>query len=190
MPRPGFRGFGTGVVPGGTAGGTATAPAGAGVPAGYGGNAVQGKGIVFTYSTPAQNVASGATGAAQQVLFDNNSVFVWLRSTFRADTGTITAATAFAYDTIPVPNVTVLIQDSGSGMSFMNAAVPIYEIASNIPGLPYLLPTPQLIQANASYSVTFQNYDGANAYNLQWSFEGFRIFNPDITSLDQLAGLI
>ncbi len=169
--HPGFRGFGQ-----------ATAPGGA-VPAASGGNATQGKGIVFVYQTP--NVAALAFGTgsgAQPIQFDNNSTFLWVRSTFSVDL----AGAAITSGAFPIPLVTVTIQDTGNGMQFMNAPIPLYEIAGWDGQLPYILPTPQLIQPNASYSFNFANYSAATNYaNVRMQLHGFRIFATDITSIQQ-----
>lgn len=158
----------------------------AAVPPSQGGNAVQGKGIVFVYQTP--NVATlnhGNASGSQVIQFDNNSTFLWLSSTFTADI----AAAAFTAATQPLPLITATIQDTGNGMQFMNAALPVYQIAGIEPGFPYILPTPQLIQPNASYSFNFSNYDAAVNYtNVRMQLHGFRIFRTDITSMSQLRG--
>lgn len=168
-------------------GDTSAAPAGA-VPVNVGGNAVQGKGIVFTYQTPTvTSVAHGASSGSQIIQFDNNSTFLWLRSTFSADI----AGAAFLNDTVPCPLITVTIADTGNGMQFMNAPIPVFEIAGISPGLPYILPTPQLIQPNASYAFNFANYDASVAYaNLRFQMHGFRIFSTGITDLSQLRGML
>jgi hypothetical protein len=163
-----------------------------GVPAHFGGNAVQGKGIFFSYATPLlASLATSATSSAQNIQFDANSVFVWLRSTCSV---TLTAAgggASLTLSAIPVPNITVSIQDTGKGASFMNTPVPVWQVASVNPGLPYILPTPQLIQANAVFSWTFANIDTAQEYyNIQYQLHGFRLFNPNITELSQAFALV
>lgn len=164
-----------------SAGGTPTAPPGASIPASMGGNAVQGKGIVFTYQTPNVALLNHGTGSgAQPIQFDNNSTFLWLRSTFTYDV----AEAQFEVSTQPVPLITVQIQDTGNGMQFMNAPVPVYEIAGIQSGLPYILPTPQLIQPNASYTWTFANYDAAVNYaNIRFQLHGFRLFSTNISDI-------
>lgn len=157
-----------------------------GVPAQMGGNAVQGQGIAFTYAhLPLATLADGGTvSGAQTLQFDANSVFVWLRSSFYA---ALSGPAPFTWDSTPNPNITVSIQDTGKGASFMNTPIPVYQIASTQAGLPYILPTPQLIQANATWAFTYTNNDGSDAYyNLQFMLHGFRIFNPSITQLNQL----
>lgn len=165
-----------------------------GIPSQYGGNAVQGKGINFTYATPlvftvAVASAQGAPTASssQQIQFDANSVFVWLRSTFTVNLTAAGGGAAQTLSSIPVPNISVSIQDTGKGASFMNTPVPVWQIASVNPGLPYILATPQLIQANATFSWTFYNNDTAQIYyNLQFQLQGFRLFRPNVTELSEI----
>lgn len=143
------------------------------VPGNAGGSLVQGKGLDFKYQTP--TVASIANGASVQVTiqFDQNSSFNWLRSTFTADLAGVAETEAG----LIIPLVTVQITDQGSGMSFMNAPIPIPSIAGT-GQLPYVLPTPQLIQPNASFIYSFNNYSAATTYtNLRLQFHGYRIFN-------------
>lgn len=154
--------------------GVAAAIASSAVPANAGGALVQGKGLDFKYQTPI--IASLANGASQQVTiqFDQNSSFNWLRTTYTVDL----AGAAETESAIIVPLVTVQITDQGSGMSFMNAPIPVYSIAGATGSLPYVLPTPQLIQPNASYVYQFANYSAGTTYtNLRLQFHGYRIFN-------------
>jgi hypothetical protein len=185
MPfRPGYRRnlAGVGANQGGTGG------VQGGVPPQYGGNAIQGKGIFFTYATPVlATLAVSTTSTSQNIQFDANSVFVWLRSTAIVNFTAAGGGANITNAAIPTPNINVSIQDTGKGASFMNTPVPLWQIASVTPGLPYMLPTPQLIQANAVFGWTFTNFDTAQAYyNIQFQLHGFRLFNPSITELSQL----
>lgn len=173
-----FRGFGAAGAP---------AP-GAGVPRGQGGNATQGRGIVFTYQTPNVATLTHATSSGSQIIqFDNNSTFLWLRSTFTFDV----AGATVSVSALQIPHVTATIQDTGNGMQFMNAAIPVYEIAGITPGLPYMLPTPQLVQPNASYAFNFTSYEAAVDFNnVRMQLHGFRIFRTDITDLGQALALL
>lgn len=148
-------------------------PMNAAVPQNAGGSLVQGKGLDFKYQTPL--IASIANGVTSQVSiqFDQNSSFNWLRTTYSVDL----AGVAETENTLVIPLVTVQITDQGSGMSFMNAPIPIYTIAG-FGQLPYVLPTPQLIQPNASFIYSFNNYSAGTTYtNLRLQFHGYRIFN-------------
>jgi hypothetical protein len=154
-----------------------------GVPSQAGGGNVQGRGLYFTYQTPV--IASLAAGAATTatIQFDQNSVFNWLRTTFSVDK-TNAAQTSSSQ---PIPFVTLSITDTGNGMSFMNGPIPIYAMAGLEGNLPYVLPTPQLVQANASYQFQFASYStaggGNETYtNLRLQLHGYRIFNVGTAS--------
>jgi hypothetical protein len=146
------------------------------VPSNAGGALVQGKGLDFKYQTPI--IASLAPGASQQrtIQFDQNSSFNWLRTTYSVNiTGTAEEASLLV-----LPLVTLQITDQGNGMSFMNSPIPLYTIAGGQGSLPYVLPTPQLIQPNASFIYQFTSYaagGGSTYINLQVQFHGYRIFN-------------
>lgn len=144
-----------------------------GVPANAGGNATQGRGIFFTYQTPSvASLAAGASSGAQIIQFDNNSTFTWLRTCVAADI----AGAVQTVSSIVVPLVTLQITDTGNGMSFMNAPIPLEAIAGSAQ-LPFILPVPQFIQPNASYSFNFTNYSAATTYaNLRVQLIGMRVF--------------
>lgn len=149
-----------------------------GVPSQAGGGNVQGRGLYFTYQTPV--IATLAPGAAttNTIQFDQNSVFNWLRTTFTVDIGN--AATTVG--TLIAPFVTMQITDTGNGMSFMNGPIPLISMAGFKAELPYVLPTPQLVQSNASYQFQWASFStaggGNQTYaNLRLQLHGYRIFN-------------
>jgi hypothetical protein len=149
-----------------------------GVPSQAGGGNVQGRGLYFTYQTPV--IASLAPGAAttNTIQFDQNSVFNWLRTTFTVDL----ANAAETIGTLVAPYVTLQITDTGNGMSFMNGPIPIISMAGFKAELPYVLPTPQLVQSNASYQFQWASFStaggGNQTYtNLRLQMHGYRIFN-------------
>src|SRR5271168_3687222 len=149
-----------------------------GIPSQAGGGNVQGRGLYFTYQTPV--IATLAPGAAttNTIQFDQNSVFNWLRTTFTAD---LTNA-AETISTLINPYVTLQITDTGNGMSFMNGPIPVTSMAGFKGELPYVLPTPQLVQSNASYQFQWASFStaggGNETYtNLRLQLHGYRIFN-------------
>lgn len=148
------------------------------IPSQAGGGNVQGRGLYFTYQTPL--VASLAPGAATAVTiqFDQNSTFNWLRTTFSVDK----TNAALTINTLIIPFITLQITDTGNGMSFMNAPIPVYAMAGVEGNLPYVLPTPQLVQPNASYQfqiASFSTAGGGNETytNFRLQLHGYRIFN-------------
>lgn len=143
------------------------------VPASAGGGNVQGRGINYQYVTPI--VASLAAGAATTVTiqFDQNSTFNWLRTTYSVNI----SGDAEELSLMILPEISVVITDTGNGMAFMSGPVPAYAIGG-FGQLPYVLPTPQWIQPNASYQYKFANYSAASTYlNFQMQFHGFRVFS-------------
>jgi hypothetical protein len=148
------------------------------VPAGASGGNVQGRGLVFVYQTP--NIAALAPGIAnsQVIQFDQNSVFCWLRTTFTCDLSNA----AQTNESLVNPFITLQITDTGNGMSFMNGPVPLQSLAGYAAQLPYVLPTPQWVQSNASYNFAFTSYSttggGDQTYNnVRLQLHGFRVFN-------------
>lgn len=179
MGRIGYLADGTAVALNAAGQITGPAPVGAqAVPSQAGGGNVQGRGLVFCYQTP--NVASIANGVAQAVTiqFDQNSVFNWLRTTVTADiAGAVVTPSSFVE-----PLVTLQITDTGNGMSFMNAPIPVFSLAGSAQ-LPFVLPTPQFVQSNASYQFQWANYSAATTYaNLRLQLWGYRIFNVGTAS--------
>jgi hypothetical protein len=172
--------------------GTPGASTGAGIPANMGGNAVQGQGIFFNYATATlASLAASATSGSINIQFDANSVFVWLRSSFYASFTSAGGGANITNSAVPTPNINVTIVDTGKGASFMNTPIVVWHIASTSPGLPYVLPVPQLIQANATFAWTFTNFDTSQGYfNLSFVLHGFRIFNPNIQSLGDALDLM
>lgn len=149
-----------------------------GVPSQAGGGNVQGRGLYFTYQTPV--IATLAPGAAttNTIQFDQNSVFNWLRTTFTVDIGNA----AETVGTLVSPYLTLQITDTGNGMSFMNGPITLISMAGFKGELPYVLPTPQLVQSNASYQFQWANYStaggGNQTYaNIRLQLHGYRIFN-------------
>jgi len=143
----------------------------------------------FTYQTP--NIASIAAAASttNTIQFDNDSAFEWIKTTYTVDltnhaTGISAAGgatgTPTAQDAIVVPFVTLQIQDTGQGSYYSNAAIPVYQLAGGAPGLPYVLPAPQIIAPNASLQFNWTSYStaggGNETYNnLRLQLHGWKI---------------
>ncbi len=143
----------------------------------------------FTYQTANIAALAAAAAATNAITFDNDSAFEWIKSTYTCDltnhaTG-ITASgqatgTATAQDSIIVPFVTLQIQDTGQGSYYSNAPIPVYQLAGGSPGLPYVLPAPQIIAPNATLQFNWQSYStaggGNETYNnLRLQLHGWKI---------------
>jgi hypothetical protein len=141
----------------------------------------------FTYQTP--NIASlaAAASATNSIVFDNDSAFEWTKTTYTVDkTNQITelagagATGAGNAHSIIIPFVTLQIQDTGQGSYYSNAAIPVYAIAGSTPGLPYVMPAPQIISPNATIAfnwVSFSTAGGGNETytNLRVQLHGWKI---------------
>lgn len=143
------------------------------IPANAGGSIVQGDGFYYIYNIAFNTaIASGVNSTVTQQ-FDQVTVFKWVRTTYYVD-----LAGAVQTDSSRViPLVTLKITDAGSGMSFMNSAVPINDLAGTAE-VPYVLPTPQFILANAVLQFTALNISAATTYNnLMLQLHGYKLYN-------------
>jgi hypothetical protein len=130
----------------------------------------------FTYQTP--NIASLVAGgsATNSIVFDNDSAFEWTKTTYTVDK----TNAAQTVNTVPVPFVTLQIQDTGQGSYYSNAAIPIGVMAGGTPGLPYVMPAPQIISPNATLAFNFVSFStaggGNETYNnLRIQLQGWKI---------------
>lgn len=125
---------------------------------------------LFSYVFPTFAVAPAAN-QQQQVLIQADSDFECLQLMFHADI----AAAAFLWNTRPLPNVTLLLTDSGSGRQLMNAAVPLSALAG-IAEQPAWLPQTKIFQRNATVVALITNFDVAVTYNIRLTMVGRKIF--------------
>ena len=129
--------------------------------------------IPFTYQVPViSNLAAGATSAPAQVLIDSGSDFLWQCGVYEFDL----AAAAYTYNTRPMPNMTLVINDSAAGRNLQNAAVPVGAIFGPVEK-PIARPLPYLFGAAATVTFTATNFDAAVATgNLRLSLLGQQIY--------------
>ena len=125
----------------------------------------------FIYTTRFQNLNASTTGN-QFIQIEADSDFLIQKlaaSTFEDDS----ALTVF---TQPLPLVTILIVDTGSGRQIMNEPIPVGAFFGD-GRLPYILPTPKLFVKNSRIQVTLFNFTaGVNYENIWINFEGKKIF--------------
>lgn len=115
---------------------------------------------MFGYVFPevAALAAAGGTGQAQ-VIIQNDSDFECRRLAFSYTL----ADAAYTSSTIPMPNWTVQLTDTGSGRNLFNNAVPLVSVANFAGGLPVDLPWPKIFGRNSTIQVNFTNFDAAVA---------------------------
>lgn len=169
MAQRGMSGFGDA----GTATGLPVTSFPGNVPANAGGSIVQGDGFYYVYNILFANSIAAAAVSTVTLQFDQVTVFKWVRTTVYADI----AGAAQTESSRVLPLVTLKITDAGSGMSFMNSNVPIFEMAGSAE-LPYVLPTPQFILANAVLQFAVANISAATTYtNLMLQLHGYKLYN-------------
>lgn len=127
----------------------------------------------FVYQVGAFSNLAALTGTAtNQLVIQSDSDFEWVHASYQFDN----AATQTTYNGRFLPNMTILITDSGSGRQLMNAAVPIMSIFGR-PEQPYQLPVSKVFKANSTINFTAVNFDAAIATgNLRLSLIGYKIF--------------
>ena len=124
--------------------------------------------VPFTYQIAFANLLPGAT-IAGQVIFQNDADFVLLAHAYYAFT-----ANAPTVSGRPYPNMSVLLNDSGSGKNLSSVAVPVPAWFGD-GQFPFVLPAPYLWAKKSVMNITLQNNDGATAYVLNLSFIGVKL---------------
>lgn len=127
---------------------------------------------VFFYVLPTFAALAPAGNATQSVNIQADSAFECVAIAFHADI----AAAAFLYNTRPIPNVTLILQDTGSGRNLMNGAVPLSALVG-VAEHPGYLPQPKTFNPNATIQATLTNFDAAVTYNIRLTLIGRKIFN-------------
>jgi len=124
--------------------------------------------VVFpTFSAIALNASQ-----QQSALMPADSEFEMMQIAFHM---TIANA-AFVYNTRPIPNMTALITDTGSGRQLMNSPVPLSALAG-YGSSPFLLPVTRIFAPNSQIQMTLTNFDAAVATaNIIITLLGRKIF--------------
>lgn len=124
----------------------------------------------FTYNIRFNTIAASATNTGTANV-SNDSDFVWTHASVVV---TNSAFTTFTTAT----NVPMLVEikDAASGLDMQDAATHV----SNLFGtaqLPFILPMPKIFRAGGQISARLQNQDAANAFVVNFSFHGFKVYN-------------
>jgi hypothetical protein len=123
----------------------------------------------FFYVTNPGSIAPAAT-ASSSIQIDAGTDFLWIATTFQSDVG----GTAVTISTIVVPNMTVLITDTGATKTLSNAPVPLNSIAGT-GEFPYRLIEPRLFRANSTINFSWVSYETATTYsNTYFVMHGIR----------------
>ena len=127
---------------------------------------------LFWLVFPTFTTLTAAQSNQQVVNVPNDADFEVRRIIYHVD---VAAAQA---TTLIVPNVTILIVDSGSGRALMNNAAPLASVACAESTTPIDLPWPKIFTRNSQVTVTLTNFDVAAATNnLRITLAGRKIFS-------------
>lgn len=108
------------------------------------------------------------------IAIDAGSDFFLTAITYLADVTATTAALTSA--TRYVPQIKMLLTDSGSNRQLMQNPVDIDQIGGN-GEWPHRLIHPRLFLRNSNIQVAMTSYDATNSWAITINFEGFRIYS-------------
>jgi len=128
----------------------------------------------------AQCLALAASASVTDIVqIEADSSFILQKLAFHtpAPAGTVLAASALGLvdGQRIVPNVGIVITDTGSGRQLMPAPIPIPSLFGT-GQLPFILPNPRLFMRNSTIQVTFTNLDATNAYTVRLAFIGYKVY--------------
>ena len=126
----------------------------------------------FVYSATFTGLAQNTT-QQKNIPISDDSDFVILKTTFFADDG---VGSKFTPNTRQIPNVLVLLTDTGSGRQLMDAAQPIYSLFGTSEN-PFIFPLPKLLKRRTVLQLSASNQEIAAAtWRMTLSFIGVKIF--------------
>lgn len=125
----------------------------------------------FNYSAQWSALAQNAS-STQNINIQTDSDFWCLKVDYYADNNTADPT----WQTFQIPNVTVVMTDTGSGRNLSDNGIPLTSFAGT-PGLPVYLPAPRKFSAGSTFSLTATN-NGITAitYNFWLVFSGVKVF--------------
>lgn len=125
----------------------------------------------FVYAVSIDDLDVGESLQAN-IQIQADADFKWTKAVYYA---TIADA-VFDSGTVPIPNATVQMVDTGSGRQLFNQAIPIPSIFGT-GQLPFILPVPRIFKARSSINFTIANFDAAqDNYNIDLMLIGSKIF--------------
>ena len=125
---------------------------------------------IYTYSAEVAAIAVGGN-ANDTIAIEADSDFILQKLTYHADI----AGAAQTAATRVVPNVSVLIKDTGSGRQLMDTSIPIPSLFGT-GELPFILPNPRLFMRNSTIQVAFTSFEAAITPDVFLSFIGYKIY--------------
>lgn len=123
----------------------------------------------FTYNLRFNTIAAGGT-QVQTANVQNDSDFVWVQGAVTVTNAAFTTFTAAS----SIPMLATL-SDAASGMLMQDSATHISNLFGTVQ-LPFTLPFPKVFRKGGQISLQLQNQDGANAFVVNVSFHGFKVY--------------
>lgn len=130
---------------------------------------------LFWLVFPTFGPMTAALAQNQQAVVPNEADFECRRIMYHIDA----AAAQFVVAAAIIPNITIQIQDSGSGRNLLNNAGPLASIAcAEAAVTPMDLPWPKIFARNSTITITLTNFDAAAATNnIRITMAGRKIFS-------------
>lgn len=124
----------------------------------------------YVYEALATAIAAG--GAANDTIqIEADADFILQKLTYQADLAGVAQTDA----TRVIPNVSVILTDTGSGRQLMNTAIPITSIFGT-GRVPFILPNPRLFMRNSVLQVAFTSFEAAATPTIRLAFIGYKIY--------------
>jgi hypothetical protein len=127
----------------------------------------------FSYPANFLSLANAATQSTNLQIDAGSDFFLTAISFFAINTASTAVVTA---DQAPIPNVTLLITDSGSNRQLMQNPVPLWAIAGD-GNHPHRLIHPRLFMRNSNIQLQMTSRDTTATFSIYLNFEGFRVYN-------------
>ena len=125
----------------------------------------------YTYSIPVIASLASGVSATPSMQIQNDADFEVQKLVYYCDENASTTASTRIY-----PQLSLLIQDGGSGSQLMNTAIPFGMLLGN-GELPFILPQTRLFKANSQISLAIANFSAATTYyNIYVGFVGRKLF--------------
>lgn len=121
-------------------------------------------------STDPDPLAPGAT-VTRQIQIQADADFVIMSSAYEADV----AGGAQVEATYNVPNVAILLTDTGNGRQLMDFAQPIGVMSGN-GKLPFIWPVPKIMSARSVLTVQATSFEALVTWNLRLAFVGKKLY--------------
>jgi hypothetical protein len=125
----------------------------------------------FNYSTGRLAAITVGATVNTSIIIQADADFLVEKLTYYADL----AGVAQTYSARIVPNVTVLITASSSGVQIMNNPVPIPSMFGE-GDLPFILPSPRLLGANSQLQIQLVSFEAAVTPAITLNFHGRKLY--------------